>query len=136
MGRYGYCTDYPRDHSSSVWKFSTRWDTVCSRICRIHRRSIQVKMMTKQYPAPGFLDRLKRICLDNDISLEQLAEIAQVESVMFDAYATGELKLDELTLHRILDYSGVDWMWLEHGYEPEDLKVFAESKKIGLKHTC
>ena len=93
-------------------------------------------MMTKQYPAPGFLDRLKKICKDNDITLEQLAEIAQVEVPMFEAYATGELKLDELTLHRILDYSGVDWMWLEHEYEPEDLKVFAESKKIGLKHTC
>ena len=93
-------------------------------------------MMTKQYPAPGFLDRLKKICQDNDITLERLAEIAEVEPAMFDAYATGELKLDELTLHRILDYSGVDWMWLEHGYEPEDLKVFAESKKIGLKHTC
>ena len=136
MGRYGYCTDYPRDHSSSVWKFSTRWDTVCSRICRIHRRSIQVKMMTKQYPAPGFLDRLQKICEAKGITMDQLAEIAEVTVPIFEAYATGEVKLDEKTLHRILDYSGVDWMWLEHGYDPEDLKVFAESKKIGLKHTC
>jgi transcriptional regulator with XRE-family HTH domain len=78
--------------------------------------------MIKQYPAPGFLDRLKKICQDKGITLEQLAEIAQVEVPMFEAYATGELKLDELTLHRILDYSGVDWIWLEHGHETEDLK--------------
>ena len=78
---------------------------------------------TKQYPAPGFLDRLKKICEDNDITIVQLAEIAEVEPVIFEAYTTGELKLDELTLHRILDYSGVDWMWLEHRYEPEDLQV-------------
>jgi len=136
MGRYGYCTDYPRDHSSSVWKFSTQWDTVCSRICRIHRRSIQVKMMTKQYPAPGFLDRLNKICQDKDITIERLAEIAQVEVPMFEAYATGELKLDELTLHRILDYSGDDWMWLEHGYGPEDLKVIGDAEKLRVKYKC
>jgi transcriptional regulator with XRE-family HTH domain len=90
--------------------------------------------MTKQYPAPGFLDRLKKICKDNDISLEQLAEIAQVEVPMLEAYATGELDLDELTLHRILDYSGVDWMWLEHGYESEDLKVISDAEKTGVKY--
>ena len=77
--------------------------------------------------APGFLDGLKKICEYKGITLEQLAKIAQVEPVMFEYYATGELELDELTLHRILDYSGVDWMWLEHGYEPEDLKVIGES---------
>ncbi len=64
--------------------------------------------MAKQYPARGFLDRLKKICKDNDLTIEQLAEITQVEPVIFEAYATGELKLDELTLHRILDYTGVD----------------------------
>ncbi len=90
--------------------------------------------MTKQYPAPGFLDRLNKICQDNDITLERLAEIAEVEPAMFEAYATGELKLDELTLHRILDYSGVDWMWLEHGYEPEDLKVIGDSEKLGVEY--
>ena len=78
--------------------------------------------MVKQYPAPGFLDRLHKICQDKEITIDQLAEIAQVEPVMFEAYAICELKLDELTLHKILDYSGVDWMWLEHGYEPEDLR--------------
>ena len=83
--------------------------------------------MTKQYPAPGFLDRLNKICEDKGIALEELAEIVQVEPVMFEYYATGELELDELTLHRILDFSRVDWMWLEHGYEPEDLKVIGES---------
>ena len=86
----------------------------------------------KPYPAPGFLDRLMKICQDNDITLEELAEIAQVEPVMFDAYATGELKLDELTLHRILDYSGADWMWLEHGYEPEDLNAVGDAEKSGV----
>jgi len=64
--------------------------------------------MTKQYPSPGFLGRLNKICQDKDITLEQLAKIVQVEPVMFEYFATGELKLDELTLHRILDYSGVD----------------------------
>lgn len=92
--------------------------------------------MTKQYPAPGFLDRLKKICLDNDITLEQLAEIAHVEPVMFEYYATGELKLDELTLHRILDYSGVDWMWLEHGYEPEDMEMIGDADKTGISYQC
>ena len=90
-------------------------------------------MVTKQYPALGFLDRLKKICKDNDISLEQLAEIAQVEVPMFEAYATEEIKLDELTLHRLLDYSGVDWMWLEHGKDPEDLKVLGENKRKGVR---
>ena len=92
--------------------------------------------MTKQYPAPGFLDRLKKMCQDNDITLELLAEIAQVEVPMFEAYATGEIKLDELTLHRILDYSGVDWMWLEHGYDPEDLKVIGDAERFGIKPKC
>ena len=92
--------------------------------------------MTKQYPAPGFLDRLNKICKDNDITIEQLAAIAQVEVPMFEAYATGEIKLDELTLHRILDYSGVDWMWLEHGYESEDLKVIGDSEKLGVEYEC
>jgi transcriptional regulator with XRE-family HTH domain len=92
--------------------------------------------MIKQYPAPGFINRLKMICQDKDITLEQFAEIAQVEVPMFEAYATGELKLDELTLQRILDYSGVDWMWLEHGYEPEDLKVIGDAEKLGVKYKC
>jgi hypothetical protein len=64
--------------------------------------------MTKQYPSPGFLDRLNKICRDKVITIEQLAEIAQVEVPMFEYFSTGELKLDEITLHRILDYSGVD----------------------------
>ncbi len=136
MGRYGYCTDYPRDHSSSVWKFSTRWDTVRSRICGVHCWSVQVTIMSKHYPATGFLDRLKKICKDNDITIEQLAEIAEVEVPMFEAYATNEIQLDELTLHRILDYSGVDWMWLEHGYDPEDLKVIGNSEKTGVRYKC
>jgi hypothetical protein len=92
--------------------------------------------VTKQYPASGFLDRLEKICLDKGITIEQLAEITQVEIPMFEAYATGELKLDELTLHRVLDYSGVDWMWLEHGYDPEDLKVIDESEKMRVKPEC
>jgi len=92
--------------------------------------------LKKQYPAPGFLDRLEKICEDKGITLEQLAEIAQVEPVMFECYATGELKLDELTLHKILDYSRVDWMWLEHGYEPEDLKVLGENQRVGVKYEC
>mgnify|MGYP002639284550 CR=1 FL=1 len=92
--------------------------------------------MTKPYPAPGFLGRLKKICHDNEITLEQLAEIAEVEVPMLEAYSTGELKLDEVTLHKILDYSGVDWMWLEHGYEPEDLKVLGDAEKLGAKYDC
>ena len=90
--------------------------------------------MPKQYPAPGFLDRPNKICQDKGITLEELAEIAQVEPIMFEYYATGELKLDELTLHRILDYSGVDWMWLEHAYDPEDLKVSDENERYGIKN--
>jgi len=92
--------------------------------------------MIKQYPAPGFLDRLNKICQDKDITLKQLAEIAQVELLMFESYATGELKLDELTLHRILDYSGVDWMYLEHGYEPDVLETLGESEKMGIRYIC
>ncbi len=93
-------------------------------------------MLTKQYPALGFLDRLNKICKDNDITIEQLAEISQIEVPMFEAYATGELKLDELTLHRILDYSGVDWMLLENGYEQEDLKVIGDAEKLGVRYRC
>ncbi len=92
--------------------------------------------MTKQYPAPGFLDRLSKICQDKGVTIERLAEIAEVEVPMFEAYATGELKLDELTLHKILDYSGVDWMWLEHGYEPEALKVIGNAEKLGVRYRC
>ncbi len=92
--------------------------------------------MTKQYPAPGFLGRLNKICQDNDITPERLAEIAEVEPAMFEAYATNEIQLEELTLHRILDYSGVDWMWLEHGYEPEDLKIIGNSEKTGVRYKC
>jgi hypothetical protein len=92
--------------------------------------------MAKQYPAPGFLDRLNTICGDKDITLEELANIAQVEPVMFESYATGELRLDELTLHRILDYSGVDWMWLEHGHDPEDLKVIDENENLSVDYEC
>ncbi len=93
-------------------------------------------MVTNQYPAPGFLDRLNKICQDKGITIEQLAEIAQVEVPMFECFSTGELKLDELTLHRILNYSGVDWMWLEHGYEPEDLKVIGAAEKLGVRCEC
>ncbi len=92
--------------------------------------------MINSHLAPGFLDRLKKICQDKNITLEQLAEIAEVEVPMFEAYAIGELKLDELTLHKILDYSGVDWMWLEHGYDPEDLKVIGEGEKLRVKYKC
>jgi transcriptional regulator with XRE-family HTH domain len=91
-------------------------------------------MNIKQYPASGFLDRLKKICEDKGLTIEQLAEIAQVEPVMFEYYASGELKLDELTLHRLLDYSGVDWMWLEHGYEPEDLKVIGDAELSRVRY--
>ena len=92
--------------------------------------------MTNQYPAPGFMDRLQKICEDKGITLEQLAEIADVTAPMLEAYSTGELKLDEITLHKILDYSGVDWMWLEHGYEPEDLKVIGVAVRFGIKDEC
>jgi len=92
--------------------------------------------LQRPYPAPGFLDRLQKICQDNNITLEKLAEIAQVEVPMFEAYATGELPLDEITLHRILDYSGVDWLWLEHGYELEDLKVSGTTGGLGAKFEC
>jgi len=85
---------------------------------------------------PGFLDRINKICLDKGITIEQLAEIAQVEPVMFGYFATGELKLDALTIHRIIDFSGVDWMWLEHGYESEDLKVIGDAEKIGGWYRC
>ena len=68
--------------------------------------------------------------------LEKLAEIAEIDVSMFECYATGELKLDELTLHRILDYSGVDWMWLEHGYGPGDLKVIGDAEMSGIKPRC
>ena len=92
--------------------------------------------MTKQYPAPGCLDRLQKICEDKGITLEQLAEIADVTAPMLEAYATGELKLDEITLHKILDYSGVDWLWLEHGYDPEDFKVIGEIGRFCPKDSC
>jgi len=82
--------------------------------------------MTKQYPAPGFLDRLNKICKDKEITIEQLAETVHATVPMLEAYATGELKLDEITLHRILDYSGVDWLWLEHDQDPEEMKVIGD----------
>lgn len=87
--------------------------------------------MTKPNPAPGFMDRLQTICQDNDITLEQLAEIAEVEVPMFEAYATGELKLDELTLGRIYEFDeSIDWLWLEGGYDPEDIKVIGDAEKL------
>ena len=86
--------------------------------------------------AAGFLNRLHNICSDKGITLKQLAEIAQVDASMFESYATGELKLDELTLHRLLNYSGVDWMWLENGYEPEDIEVIGDAEKLGVRYKC
>jgi hypothetical protein len=59
--------------------------------------------MTKQYPAVGFLDRLKKISQDKGITLAQLAEIVHIEPVMFQYYDLGEIPLDEMTLHRILN---------------------------------
>lgn len=80
----------------------------------------------KPYPAPGFLDRLQKVCQDNDITLEQLAEIAQVNVPIFEAYATGELPLDDPTLHRIYEFdTSIDWMWLEHDFSEEDLRIFS-----------
>jgi len=59
--------------------------------------------------------RFELICQHMDISLRELALIADIDVSFFDLYATGELELDELTLHKIVDYSEVDWFWLEHG---------------------
>jgi transcriptional regulator with XRE-family HTH domain len=95
-----------------------------------------LSQVEKQYPAPGFLGRLNKICEDKDITMDQLAEIAEVTIPMFEAYATGELKLDEITLHRILDYSSVDWMWLEHGKDPEDLRVIGNAENLRDKFEC
>lgn len=93
--------------------------------------------MNKPHPAPGFLDRLKKICWDNDITLEQLAEIAEVEVPMFEAYATGELKLDEQTLGRIYEFDpSIDWLWLEAGYKPEDIEVIGDAEKLGCDYEC
>jgi len=59
--------------------------------------------------------RFELICQRFDISLEELAQIAEIDVSLFDLYATGELQIDELTLHKILDFSKADWFWLEHG---------------------
>ena len=77
------------------------------------------------------MDRLQKICQDNDITLEQLADMAKIEVPMFEAYATGELLLDKITLHHILDYSGDDWMWLEFGWNPADLGMMDISERAG-----
>jgi hypothetical protein len=37
-----------------------------------------LSQVEKQYPAPGFLGRLNKICEDKDITMDQLAEIAEV----------------------------------------------------------
>ena len=104
---------------------------------RYHRRITDKILRTepKLYPAPGFLDRLQVICENNDITLEQLAEIAQVEVPMFEAFATGERPLGEVTLGRIYEFEkNIDWMWLEHGYDSEDLKVMEKVERKGW--TC
>lgn len=88
----------------------------------------------KPYPAPGFLDRLQKICEDNHITLKELAEIVDVTVPMLEAYSTSELKLDEITLHKILNYSGVDWMWLEHGYDSDP--VVESHEKMGMRPKC
>lgn len=59
--------------------------------------------------------RFELICQHMEISLEELAKIADIDVSFFDLYATGELELDELTLHKILEFSGADWYWLEYG---------------------
>ena len=86
------------------------------------------------YPAPGFLNRLQKICQNKNITLQQLAEIAQIEVPMFEAYATGELPLDDPTLHRIYEFDpNIDWMWLEHGWDIEELRIFSKYEKLKLK---
>jgi len=59
--------------------------------------------------------RFELICQRFDITLEELARVAEIDVTFFDLYATGEMELDELTLHKILDFSKADWFWLEHG---------------------
>jgi len=59
--------------------------------------------------------RFELICQRYDISLEDLAQIAEIDVSFFELYATGQLELDELTLHKIIDFSKADWFWLEHG---------------------
>ena len=90
--------------------------------------------MTKSSLAPGFLTRIKKIFQDKGITLEALAVIAQVDCELFQYYDSGDIPLDELTLHRILDYSEVDWLWLEHGYESDP--VIESHQKMGVRYTC
>jgi len=90
--------------------------------------------MIRSSLAPGFMDRLYKICKDKGISLEQLAEIAQIEPDMFQYYALGEIQLDDITLQKILDYGEVDWLWLEHGYEIDP--VVESHKKMGVMYIC
>lgn len=83
------------------------------------------------------MERLYTICQSNHITLEQLAEIAQVQVPMFEAYTTGELPLDDPTLHRIYEFDPrIDWMWLEHGYDPEDLKVIGDGERLDSQNEC
>jgi len=94
--------------------------------------------MNKPYPAPGFLDRLEKICKDQGITLEELAEIAQIDDPeLFKYYESCEIQIDEMTLRRIYDFDqSIDWMWLEHGYEPEDLDVIGDAEKLGVRYRC
>ena len=83
------------------------------------------------------MNRLHKICNDHGITLEQLAELAQVEVPIFEAYATGELPFDELTLGRIYEFDeSIDWMWLENGYDPEDLEAIGNAENHNTRNEC
>jgi len=42
-----------------------------------------------------------------------------------------------MTLRRIYDFDlNIDWMWLEYGYEPEDLKVIGDAERLCVEYEC
>ena len=81
--------------------------------------------------------RFELICQHKGISLQELAQIADIDVSFFDLYATGELWPDEDTLQRIYEFDrNIDWLWLERGVEPEEIMAIDLKEKMGAFYEC
>jgi len=82
------------------------------------------------------LKHLHKLCEDNGVTLKELARIANVDLYIFQLYESGELKMDDDTVNRITEWSGCDWLWLEYGYEPEQIQIIDDYERLGMEFKC